>query len=72
MPMDRSLYPDNWEAIALQVKEEANWTCQECGKACYRPVRTLPPEGRGILSGAHPDEKSYTVWAKDFAWDGGV
>ena len=35
--MDRKLYPNNWEAIALDVKEQANWTCQECGKQCWRP-----------------------------------
>ena len=37
MPMDRSLYPDDWEAIALRVKTAANWTCQQCGKPCRRP-----------------------------------
>lgn len=37
MPMNRALYPDNWEAIALAVKEQANWTCQECGRPCRRP-----------------------------------
>lgn len=37
MPMDRSLYPDNWEAIALQIKQAAHWQCQECGRRCKRP-----------------------------------
>jgi len=37
MPMNRSLYPDDWEAIALAVKTAANWTCQECGRPCRRP-----------------------------------
>lgn len=37
MAMDRSRYPDDWEAIALKVKEAANWICEECGKPCRRP-----------------------------------
>ena len=37
MPMDRSLYPDNWEAIATDIKTQANWTSEECGKPCRRP-----------------------------------
>ena len=31
MPMQRELYPDNWNEIALAVKEEAAWACTECG-----------------------------------------
>jgi hypothetical protein len=31
MPMQRELYPDNWEEIAFAVKEEAGWTCEEYG-----------------------------------------
>jgi hypothetical protein len=37
MPMQRALYPDNWEEIALAVKEAAGWVCQGCGKQCRRP-----------------------------------
>lgn len=37
MPMNRKLYPPDWEAIALQIKEVANWQCQECGKPCRKP-----------------------------------
>jgi hypothetical protein len=37
MPMDRSLYPKNWNAIAAEVKTKADWICQECGKPCRRP-----------------------------------
>lgn len=31
MPMQKQLYPPNWEEIALQLKEAADWTCQRCG-----------------------------------------
>lgn len=37
MPMNRALYPPNWDAIALQIKEAANWTCQQCGRPCRKP-----------------------------------
>jgi hypothetical protein len=37
MPMDRSLYPDDWEAIALAVKTAANWTCEQCCRPCRKP-----------------------------------
>ena len=37
MPMDRRLYPNNWNVISLLVKGLARWTCQECGKPCRRP-----------------------------------
>ncbi len=32
---NRDRYPDNWEEIALQVKEKAEWTCQRCGLECF-------------------------------------
>lgn len=37
MPMNRKLYPHNWEEIALQIKEAAGWKCQECDRPCRRP-----------------------------------
>ncbi|MBE9068717.1 HNH endonuclease [Leptolyngbya cf. ectocarpi LEGE 11479] len=37
MPMDRSLYPDNWDELAFQIKTEANWCCTECGRPCRQP-----------------------------------
>jgi hypothetical protein len=37
MPMNRKLYPKNWEAIALAIKTEVNWTCENCGRPCRCP-----------------------------------
>ncbi|MEM8611176.1 MAG: hypothetical protein AAGF93_04080 [Cyanobacteria bacterium P01_H01_bin.105] len=37
MPMDRSLYPENWDELALAIKTEANWRCTECGRPCRHP-----------------------------------
>ena len=42
MPWDRKLYPQNWEAIAEAIKEEAGWTCEECGRPCRRPGTEWP------------------------------
>ena len=37
MPMDRSLYPKDWDTIAREVKEAAGWKCQECDRPCRMP-----------------------------------
>ena len=41
MPMNKALYPSNWGEIALAVKEQANWTCQQCGKVCRRSGESI-------------------------------
>ena len=41
MPMDRSLYPKNWDEIALEVKRNAGWDCEHCGRPCRRPYETV-------------------------------
>ena len=37
MPIDLSLYPKNWNQIALSIKQSANWRCEECGRPCRPP-----------------------------------
>ena len=37
MPMIRARYPKDWEIIALQVKEDANWICEQCQRPCRCP-----------------------------------
>lgn len=37
MPVDTSQYPNDWNTIALSVKEASDWRCGCCGKQCYRP-----------------------------------
>jgi 5-methylcytosine-specific restriction endonuclease McrA len=32
MPMDRSLYPKDWDDIARLVKELVEWRCERCGQ----------------------------------------
>ena len=54
MPMDRSLYPADWDDIALRKKEQANWTCERCHKACYRPGEPAL-DRRKVLTVHHKD-----------------
>jgi len=52
MPMNRDLYPPDWEAIAFRVKERADWRCEKCSKQCYRPGEPAPDK-RFVLTVAH-------------------
>ncbi|MHC5939275.1 HNH endonuclease [Nostoc sp.] len=39
--MQRSRYPAQWNEIALQIKTEANWKCEQCGRECRRVGESL-------------------------------
>ncbi len=52
MPMDRSKYPDNWDAIAFGIKEDACWKCEACGKQCRFPDEPFDTHKR-TLTVAH-------------------
>ena len=41
MPMNRGLYPKDWDSIAHQIKSAADWTCVECGRPCRRPGESV-------------------------------
>jgi hypothetical protein len=41
MPMQRHLYPKNWDAIATEIKEAANWQCVNCGRPCRKPSECI-------------------------------
>lgn len=56
MPMDRRLYPPDWDAIALAVKVEADWCCSDCGRPCRRP---------GESPGDLQDRILQTDWGSD-------
>ncbi len=56
MPMDRKLYPDNWDEIATEVKEEANWRCEECGRPCRRPGEVWMDFVMELLRGSGPGD----------------
>ena len=63
--MNRKLYPKNWNAIALAIKTEVNWTCENCGRPCRRPG-----ESDGDL--CDRIEAEHIEWAHDLdnlVWD---
>lgn len=41
MPMQRDLYPERWNQIAIDIKVAVNWRCEECGKECRRSGERL-------------------------------
>jgi len=41
MPIDKSRYPNNWDAKALSIKQQANWCCTRCGKPCRKPGENI-------------------------------
>ena len=47
-PMQRDLYPPDWEAIARRVKEAADWRCAECGRQCRRPGEPFDTQRRTL------------------------
>lgn len=57
MPMQRGRYPTDWNTIATEVKESADWQCQQCGKQCRRPGDPFDTHRR-TLTTAH-------VWPDD-------
>ncbi len=54
MPMQRELYPPDWEKIALAVKEAAGWKCEGCGKQCRKPGEPFDTHKR-TLTVSHAD-----------------
>jgi hypothetical protein len=50
MPVDKSKYPKNWKSIASEIKESANWTCQECDRPCRRPKQEWVEFVGGLLT----------------------
>jgi hypothetical protein len=41
MPMDRRLYPKDWKVISLEIRTDADWACENCGRPCRRPGESL-------------------------------
>lgn len=36
MSIERHRDPENGKSLCLQLKEQAHWTCQQCGKVCRK------------------------------------
>ncbi|MEL7037750.1 MAG: hypothetical protein AAFO04_19305 [Cyanobacteria bacterium J06592_8] len=54
MPINRSLYPDNWDEIANGIKTSANWTCEFCSKPCRPPGVKLRDVEQWLIDN-HPE-----------------
>lgn len=54
MPMQRNLYPIDWDRLARVVKDAADWQCQGCGLQCRRPGEPFDTHKR-TLTVAHWD-----------------
>ena len=52
VPMDKKRYPRNWSSIAFEIKKDAGWRCQGCGKQCRRPGEPFDSHTR-TLTVAH-------------------
>ena len=53
MPMDKSRYPQNWDEIATEVKERANWACQQCGLKHGEYIERTPGKKIKIVMTVH-------------------
>lgn len=60
MPMRPELYPPDWRAIALAVKESNLWTCAACGVVCRKPG-DAPGGNAPILTVAHIDHDYFSA-----------
>ncbi|HEY9762376.1 MAG TPA: hypothetical protein V6D07_07610 [Trichocoleus sp.] len=58
--MIRARYPDDWEAIALEVKVKADWCCQDCSRQCQRPEES-PEQLRSRIGKAKSRQYLLTV-----------
>lgn len=56
MPMNRSLYPKNWDEIARSVKDSSQWRCQECDRLCRMPGESLNDFLDRLLDVSVPDD----------------
>ena len=71
MPMDRKLYPANWDEIARAIKDAANWQCENCGRPCRRPgeskwdlLSRLPDLWRDDLELSDEDDSHKPKWTR--------
>jgi predicted HNH restriction endonuclease len=39
--MTDSRYPDDWDKIAFEVKEKADWQCAKCRMQCLKPGENI-------------------------------
>jgi len=42
--MTTNSYPENWDELTYQLKQEAGWTCSKCGRKCIPTGEKTPPD----------------------------
>lgn len=55
MPMNRKLYPQDWETIAFKIKESVNWTCENCNRPCRKSGETKDEFKQRLNPHYHPE-----------------
>jgi hypothetical protein len=55
MPIERNRYPINWPTIALNLKLERRWTCEQCGRQCRRQKEPLSKFIQRVWGGLEGD-----------------
>ncbi len=69
MPMQKNLYPKNWDETALRLKEQHNWTCERCGVQRGQLVKNRRGElVPAVITVAHPDHDPRNPWARLAVW----
>lgn len=68
MPMNKDDYPSNWDEIAREIKNKANWVCQHCRKPCRRPGTSWLEFVESLLSSPWYDQTLEEVFDDNGAW----
>lgn len=53
-PMKKELYPAEWSVISFEIRDAADWVCQECDMQCRKPGEPFDTHRR-TLTVAHWD-----------------
>lgn len=54
MPMERDLYPPDWEELSHRKKQDTDWMCEVCGRQCRKPGEPFDTHKR-TLTVSHLD-----------------
>lgn len=59
MPMNRKLYPDNWEQITAQLKAQVGNRCEECGAPNGEWIIRDPNDTKSWIFALHHDQDEF-------------
>ncbi len=66
MPIERDRYPQDWDKISLNIKTQAKWTCQHCGKMCRQPQEDLSQFSQRVADPGSPLEREILAHPQRF------